>query len=304
MGAVPTMVVSAHTDHSSLQDSHRRTCGLIMATRRHTSSIISAAIFGVFALSACQPTTSPLPRGAVRYDPPAVYARWWAMSEACSGRTGRLDAVRWYQAPGDAVLLDGKAVGGFWSSGGNIIVLPTALIFDGAGVRHEMLHALLHVDGHPRRAFLEQCADIVRCAMSCARAAGPWSAPSAYAIVPPDSIAVTARTSLLPWESDGQRWVVLEISASNDRDRAVLVEAPGETFGYRVTLPDGTGRQAWQVVSDSSAIFFAPRAIKRWRFEFLVTDSVSAFTLPPGTNVVVGAYARHRAAPETVAVAR
>ena len=50
---------------------------------------------------ACESLVAPaLPDGATVLTPPPVYARWWAMTEACSRRTGDLSAVTWYVATG------------------------------------------------------------------------------------------------------------------------------------------------------------------------------------------------------------
>ena len=42
----------------------------------------------------------PLPPDAKPFVPPAVYTRWWAMVESCSGVERPLDKVQWYAVPG------------------------------------------------------------------------------------------------------------------------------------------------------------------------------------------------------------
>src|SRR5712671_6242500 len=114
-------------------------------------------------------TDPPLPVNAMRFDPPAVYTRWWTMVESCSGFTRAFGNVEWYSAPG--VLLspdgDGDRVDGYWSLASNRIVLVADDTLDGGLVRHEMLHALVRVKGHPRSEFLQNCGGVVGCGPIC-----------------------------------------------------------------------------------------------------------------------------------------
>src|SRR5687767_13898568 len=58
----------------------------------------SAAAVG---LAACSSLVDPdLPVNARQFTPPPVYARWWAMTQACSGLSGDLASVSWYVVPG------------------------------------------------------------------------------------------------------------------------------------------------------------------------------------------------------------
>jgi len=70
-------------------------------------------------------------------------------------------------AAGDAVSLKGMDAAGYWSLGGSRIVLTECIVDDGSAVRHEMLHAILQVGGHPRAQFLGACAALVDCEGSC-----------------------------------------------------------------------------------------------------------------------------------------
>ena len=55
----------------------------------------------VWAVARCTTFTDPpLPTGAVRLMPPAVYARWWAMTETCSGLSRDIGEITWYVVPG------------------------------------------------------------------------------------------------------------------------------------------------------------------------------------------------------------
>src|SRR5262245_3605625 len=100
---------------------------------------IGAAALSIAGLAACLSCVSPLPSNATLMTPPAVYQRWWAMTEACSGRTGDLNAVQWYEVPGSAVLRNGQWAGGYWSPARKAIVIPHDNARIGFTVRHEML---------------------------------------------------------------------------------------------------------------------------------------------------------------------
>lgn len=268
---------------------------------------VSAVFLCVCGFAACSLITGPLPAGADRFAPPAVYARWWAMTEACSGRSGNLGAVAWYRVPGLQFVWDGQWVGGYWNRYGNRIVLAEVGLEQGPTVRHEMLHALLQAGGHPRSQFLGACAAVVRCQGICIEEGGPWHLPRQdYVVLPPESLDVASRAELLPRESDGQRWLALEVTVRNPRERAVLVAAPGDpvtppTFGYDLRGPSG-GVSGGEVAIDSSTLFFQPFETKQWLFEFLVASDLSGHHIPPGNYLVRGDYGRHRSAYETIAV--
>src|SRR5699024_2935350 len=115
--------------------------------------------------------------------------RWWGMTEACSGHSGELSAVRWYRVPGWTVPVNGEAAAAFWTTGGNQIVIADELVEDGEVVRHEMLHALLGERGHPTEPFLTSCASV----LSCGRVCEPWHAPRPdYVVLPPDFLDVSS----------------------------------------------------------------------------------------------------------------
>src|SRR5688572_6639568 len=111
-----------------------------------------SSVAAVIGLAACRSLVDPdLPADARQFAPPAVYARWWAMTEACSGLSGDLSSVSWFVVPGvTTVSLNGIEVDGYWSLGSNRIVIAEAGMLAGGKVRHEMLHALLQRRGHPR----------------------------------------------------------------------------------------------------------------------------------------------------------
>jgi hypothetical protein len=256
-----------------------------------------------------------IPGNAERFTPPAVYARWWAMTEACSGHSGNLGAVRWYRVPGSQFSYRGQPAAGYTSRYSHRIVIAEESIVQGEVVRHEMLHALLRARGHPRSQFVESCASIVACQGACLKDAGPWHPPQAnYVILPPDSLDVTSRAELLPREPDGQRWFALEVTVRNPRNRALVVANPGHrvtppTFGYELRGPveswspfraRGTG--GGEVLTDSSTVFFRPFETKKFLFELLVASEPNQTHISPGTYLARGNYARHQTAYDTVLV--
>src|SRR5215208_5782806 len=234
----------------------------------------------LLALAACSLITWPVPDGAERFARPDVYARWWALTEACSGYSGDMGAVHWYRVPGSTFIRDGRSVGGYWNRYTNRIVLAEEGIEQGPIVRHEMLHALLQRGGHPRLQFLGACASLLYCQGICVEDAGRWQAPRKdYVILSPESLDVASRAELLPREADGQRWLTLEVSVRNPRGRALVVAAPGDpvtppTFGFDLRGPSG-GISGGEVATDSSTLFFEPFETKKWLFEFKVASDLS-----------------------------
>src|SRR5262245_66253739 len=88
--------------------------------RRKWSALLALAGLG------CQSMTDPgLPPGATRLTPPAVFTRWWAMTEACSGRRGDMSTVTWYVVTGSPSISDGHRsdLAGYYSVASNSIVL-------------------------------------------------------------------------------------------------------------------------------------------------------------------------------------
>jgi hypothetical protein len=281
--------------------------GIASRRRPPWSEPVGLTMLAFCGVAACSEITEPLPPNAEQFAPPAVYARWWAMTEACSGRSGDLGAVNWYRVPGSGFVYRGHSVSGYQSSYTNRIVLAEEAIEQGPLVRHEMLHAVLRASGHPRSQFLGSCASLVLCQGICVEDAGPWHAPRQdYVVLPPESLDVASRAELLAPESDGNRWVALEVSVRNPRGLALVVAAPGHpvtppTFGYDV-LGTSEGIALTQIATDSSTLFFQPFETKQWLFEFRVTSDLSQYGIPPGDYQMRGGYARRWSVYETIAV--
>lgn len=270
---------------------------------RHAAGLLTA-----MQLAACVDPTGPLPSGAEAFEPPRAYARWWALTEACSGTSASYRAVTWYRAPGASILHQGRELAGFWRANGNAIVLADEHVYDGPTVRHEMLHAILRRPGHPREQFLEACSALLRCQGSCIADAGQWKAPVVDAVtLPPDSLTIASTVELLPADADGHRWLGLWVTVTNARAASVIVAAPGDpvtppTFGFDLRGPPGAVMGS-EVAADSSVLYFEPGATKRWLFEFRVGVDPSLQPVTPGEYRVRGTYARGLAPFDTIVVA-
>ena len=80
------------------------------------------------------------------FDPPPVYADWWGLTEACSGRAGDLPRIHWYLA--SSIVADGKLARARWSPPHDIVAVQGNQTEERL-IRHEMLHDLLGGDpGH------------------------------------------------------------------------------------------------------------------------------------------------------------
>lgn len=114
-------------------------------------------------LAACGTTTEPtseLPAGAIAISTSQSYAEWFARTEACSGVTGTLSTIQFFVVPD--VTSFSTAAGdkaGMWIKQGDrsTIVLAGAFQEHEMVVRHEMLHALIGVAGHPAGLFEGEC---------------------------------------------------------------------------------------------------------------------------------------------------
>ena len=201
---------------------------------------IAAPLVGALALG-CHALTDPaLPRAAERFDPPPVYARWWAMTEACSGVTRPLGAVAFYRVPGARTVPtpDGD-VAGYWSPQSNRVVLADFVVEDGGLVRHEMLHALLRRGGHPRAAFLGRCAGVVPCEGSCVRDAGPAPASDPSAVrVGPGALEVSAAVApAAPGTAVEGGHFTFTVRVRNPAPHAVVVVPPAPPVEGLSTFP-------------------------------------------------------------------
>ena len=276
---------------------------IAMKSTTHRFCLAILAFAG--GLSCGQLTDPPLPVDAELFVPPPVYARWWEMVESCSGLHGPLDQIQWYATAG--ALRDpqhgDEPVLGYWSLASNRIVLVRDDTVDGRTVRHEMLHALVRAQGHPRSAFLENCGGVVSCSPGCVRDAGsPAPIDSSTPIVAPSDLEVTSAVSPASPSSmiDGG-FGTFTISVHNPFQHPVLVVLPNSpgslATSYRFTIREipGGGVSSGDLALDPGLAYFSAGQTKRDVIDFLVvaiaSPSVGAIqglgpdgiALPPGT---------------------
>jgi hypothetical protein len=133
-----------------------------VSVRRPSFRLRSHPLVILSVLSACEilGPTAALPEHAVALAAPIQYQDWWARTEACSGRQGRLADVAWFVVPDvtEFPTPDGAEVGR-WTRGSNgtRIVIAEAYLDDELVVRHEMLHALMDRGDHPAAYFADRC---------------------------------------------------------------------------------------------------------------------------------------------------
>jgi hypothetical protein len=176
------------------------------------------------------------------------------MTESCSGKQGDLRSIKWYVVPNaTSIDLNGESVQG--ETIGNRIVLVDKFRLDGPLVRHEMLHALLGVGGHPRSAFLDACEDVVVCDSVCEADAGgrPAPPPGAPELALRD---VATRVEVVPRQpavSQDSGAVAVIVSITNPLSNPAWVrltpQAPGDpfshTFGIAIDYDDPARVGTW-----------------------------------------------------------
>ena len=128
-----------------------------------TLKVSMMALTGLLALSACsstEPSAPLLPAGAVAITAPAGYQAWYAKTEQCASLTGNYSSIKWYVVPNVSQFnSEFGATVALWrkSNNDNIIIVSGDYKDDEMVVRHEMLHSLLQVDGHPPTYFVADC---------------------------------------------------------------------------------------------------------------------------------------------------
>lgn len=207
-------------------------------------------------------------------------------------------AIRWYVVPGvwDIPFGDGSSVSGYRQ--GNRIVLAGNVKEFGDVVRHEMLHALVRVGGHPRSMFIQRCGGVVDCIDSCISDGG--LAP------PPDPNAVRADPSVLsvsvsvdpksPGSGTDDGHFRMVITVRNPTTSALDVQLPPSgdagppgTFSYRISNDFGGSSydMRWHAPEDAR---FAPLETKRFIFDKRNRQGPLRYDLGTGSYVFEGAY--------------
>lgn len=238
------------------------------------------------------------------FSPPAVYTTWWNLTQSCSGVSGSLSSISWYDS-GESLQnpQTDEGLAGYWDGVSNSVVLTHASTVEGPTVRHEMLHALLRQPGHPRAEFLGKCAGVVDCEGQCVADAGPFTTPSDAIRVPSDSVDVSLDIAPMhPTAAIDGGFFTLTVRARNHSSNFLVITNPTQPTGAMDTFSfDVEGQfQDGEVESDSSEITFAPGEEKLQVFDFRIGDSPFLRQLRAGTYTFVGAYAQHSTVPVSV----
>lgn len=252
-------------------------------------------------LEACDLTGPALPAGAEHFVPPAVYQQWWQLTEECSGSSGRFADVNWYRVQGvDAIPLgDGTSVNARWDAYGNRIILAGDTEFAGDLVRHEMLHALLRVGGHPRYAFIARCGGVVVCTEECITEAGPASQPDPAAqAVAPSALEIGVEvTPAAPSSSVNDGEFMMVVTARNPSASPVIVQlpppgdaGPSASFGFQIVGISGSSTSYDMRAEVPEVTRFAPSETKRFIFDFHIGQEDTRYYQSPGTFQFKGSY--------------
>ena len=96
------------------------------------------------------------PQGDVPLDPPLVFQEWWDKTQACSGLQGNFDRISWSVIDGPSFACSSGQCAGHWRKDHHIF-LAGDWAADEMVVRHEMLHDLIGLPGHPSPPFGKGC---------------------------------------------------------------------------------------------------------------------------------------------------
>ena len=228
---------------------------------------------------------------AVAFAAPAVYERWWALTESCSGLSGSLKSVEWRRAPATALQeAEGEGTVAYWSSNDNSIVLATNAVTNGRIVRHEMLHALSRSRGHPMSLFRVQCAGVVRCDEACKRDADVLPQTTSVIRVPVDSldIAIASFPAMpSPRVDDGAFQII--VSVTNPATYAVVVRFRTTDPAIAVSISPGDLRlTADHDIGDPRLALFGPGERKQYVFDLRASDPTSRVPFKAGAYLLVG----------------
>lgn len=229
--------------------------------------------------------------GAVAFSPPAVYQRWWTLTEACSGLSGSLKRVQWMRAPATALqAAEGAGTVAYWSSRNNRIVLATNAIANGRIVRHEMLHALSRSRGHPASLFLARCAGVVRCDEACRGERGDSTLAGIVRRVPLESLLMAISSDPEePSTAVDDGFFHITVSVTNPAPHAVLVNVRTGDPAIAVSLSPGDRRLiSDHEVGDPRAAVFRAGERRQYVFDLRVSDPAGRVDIKPGAYQVRG----------------
>jgi len=273
--------------------------------------VIAYCVAATSVLVACVDSTGPgLPAGAQRMDPPAIYAEWWRMTEACSARTGDFSDITWYVVPGAHSITSGDArqVQGIWIAD-NSIVIAGESVRSGPLVRHEMLHGIRKQGSHPRGDFVDRCGGIVACEAGCLHEEqAPEPDPTAMVVDPADMEIEASVWPASASASDPEGYLRLTITVRNPGSQSVIVRlpesgdaGPSASFSFEIEA------LGWLMDFDERAwapevTRFAAGQTRQHVFDFWTAGMVWQWPLAAGAYEFRGAYGERWASPASVTV--
>jgi hypothetical protein len=221
------------------------------------------------------------------------------MTENCSGLKGSLASVQWIQVP-DVKTVGDPNVTSYWSAASNRIVIAGDLIYKAAIVRHEMLHALLARDGHPREYFVEKCGGAVTCSASCVADAGPPAIPDA-SVARVNASVLSVNASLMPelpsFFVDNAQFTLV-VTATNPLPNPIVVQltqgAFDRSFNYAFVQGAVTLNSGWGTLADFDVTQFAAGETKVAYFDFSLNGPLGSERINPGIYRITSGYDTRR----------
>lgn len=245
--------------------------------------------------------------GAAAFAPPSVYARWWALTESCSGLTGSLESVQWMSAPARALqAAEGAGTVAYWSSQDNRIVLATNAIANGRIVRHEMLHALSRSRGHPASLFRDRCDGVVRCDEACKGETRGVPRTNTAIRVPVDTlrIAIAVYPARPSSKVDDGAFQVM-VSITNPSAHEIVADFRTADPAIAVSVSPGDFRLiADHEIGDPRMAIFGPGERKQYVFDLRAGDPSSRIAFVPGDYRLTGYFDGLFTAPLALVIGR
>lgn len=266
--------------------------------RRRLGNVRSALLVSLFALSAaCQNSvTTPFPDDAVTLVPPVPYARWWALTEQCSGHSGDFASVQWFVVHRPTIDIGDEASDGSWYRDGNRIVVAQPYVLDGGLVRHEMLHALLQDGSHPLDQFTARCGGIVDYgdALHRAPAFGQIAPDASSPVIDGSTLLISGQVTPDPVSIGlpDSAWVSAAVSVTNPLGVAVWVRIAridslnpyGRTFGFEIIRPDSVIDLRGATFFADSLMPFGPHETKTQVFDRQISRQLGTWRLGTSFN--------------------
>jgi hypothetical protein len=226
------------------------------------------------------------------------YALWWRLTERCASQSSDLGQISWYTVPGAGDLGSADHRSGEYYLRSHRIVIAGRFVGDGPLVRHEMLHAILGLPGHPAEDFQRRCGGVVACDGTCLSDGGVSPpADTTGPIVRPVDLEVSARVdSTRPSLARDSGWVAVTIAIHNPRPTPVRVHltplVPGYwasgTYGYGEGYCNSPGfnSPSYSFVEDSTLVLGAGETQRKmfdlqvWNVCIVVKPFFNDDTLP------------------------